>query len=105
MRHRLLEFLLAEARCRRDGRSNHPFRQAAIGAGNRAALSTPLCFDGLSGLCYIECFSRESLRAPDRPVPARGGHRVRSRLRTVRDRSTWALNNRTAPNEKLKAES
>ena len=34
-------------------------------------------------LCYIQCFSRESVWALCGPVPARRGHRVRSGLRVV----------------------
>ena len=58
-------------------------RQTAIQQGNGVALPASLRFDGPRSLCYIHCFSRESLRAFCGPVPARSGHRVRSRLRGV----------------------
>ena len=55
-------------------------RTAAIQCGDGVALLASLRFDGPRSLCYIHSFSRESLRAFCRPVPARSGHRVRSRL-------------------------
>src|SRR5207302_11352277 len=91
MCHCLYQFLLVEARGERDGGPDYANWKARVRQGNRAALSAALRFDGCRSLCYIECFSRESLRAGDGPVPACSGHRVRSRLRVVRGRSTWAV--------------
>jgi hypothetical protein len=46
----------------------------------------------LMGLvAYLNCFPREPLRALCRPVPSRSGHRVRSRLRSLRGLGAWSL--------------
>src|SRR5690242_18959396 len=74
------KYSLAEASGHDVGGAGHGVRTAAVEPRHGVALPASLRSDGLGSVCYIRCFSRESLRTFCRPVPARSGHRVRSRL-------------------------
>ena len=73
------------------------------GDRSRAALPAPLLFDGLSRLCYIHCFSRQSVWAFCGPVFARSGYRMRSRLRGLRRPGARHLMGRAIRQSELRA--
>src|SRR5580698_3184913 len=82
--YRLSEFPLAGTGCVRFGGPCDPDPVQTIQRRDRVSIPGALLFDGRGGLCYIQCFSRESLWAFCGLVSARWWDCVRSGLRTVR---------------------